>query len=137
MTQPGSVEQSRRWPRHRIDVRLKVSVEGTSSSSSAFGRGNNLSHGGMGDYIPSAIPVGSMVLLEVSFLYSPIEVKVKAVVRNCEGFRYGLEFIDVSTEARRIIEKIRDAGSDWRLAEQEIRLALDAASTGRSTDRTA
>jgi hypothetical protein len=38
--------------------------------------------------------------------------------------------------ARRIIEKIRDAGSDWRLAEQEIRLALDAASTGRSADCT-
>jgi hypothetical protein len=38
--------------------------------------------------------------------------------------------------ARRIVEKIRDAGSDWRLAEQEIRLALDAASTGRSADRT-
>jgi hypothetical protein len=105
MTQPGSVEQLRRWPRHRIDVRLKVSVEGTSSSGSAFGRGNNLSQGGMGAYIPSAIPVGSMVLLEVSFLYSPIEVKVRAVVRNCEGFRYGLEFVEVSTEARRIIEK--------------------------------
>ena len=105
MTQPGSVEQLRRWPRHRIDVRLKVSVEGAGSGTSAFGRGNNLSQGGMGAYIPSAIPVGSMVLLEVSFLYSPIEVKVRAVVRNCEGFRYGLEFVEVSTEARRIIEK--------------------------------
>lgn len=105
MTQPGSVEQLRRWPRHRIDVRLKVSVQGAGSIGSAFGRGNNLSHGGMGAYIPSAIPVGSMVLLEVSFPYSPLEVKVKAMVRNCEGFRYGLEFVDVSTEARRIIEK--------------------------------
>jgi len=105
MIQPGSVEQPRRWPRYRIDVRLKVFVEEAGSNGFAFGRGNNLSHGGMGAYIPSAIPVGSRVLLEVSFLYSPIEVKLKAVVRNCEGFRYGLEFVDVSTEARRIIEK--------------------------------
>jgi len=80
-------------------------VEGTGSGGLAFGRGNNLSHDGMGAYIPSAIPVGTRVLLEVSFLYSPIEVKVKAVVRNCEGFRYGLEFVDVSAEARRIIDK--------------------------------
>ena len=86
-------------------MRLKISVEGMGSSGSAFGRGNNLSHGGMGAYIPSAIPVGSRVLLEVSFPYSPVEVKVKAVVRSCEGFRYGLEFVDVSAEARRIIEK--------------------------------
>jgi c-di-GMP-binding flagellar brake protein YcgR len=105
MTQPGAVDQLRRWPRHRIDVRLKVSVEGAGSGGSAFGRGNNLSHGGMGAYIPSAIPLGSTVLLEVSFPYSPIEVRVRAVVRNCEGFRYGLEFLDISAEARRVIEK--------------------------------
>jgi hypothetical protein len=84
---------------------LKVSVEGAGHGGAAFGRGNNLSQGGMGAYIPSAIPLGSMVLLEVSFPYSPIEVKVRAVVRNCEGFRYGLEFVNVSAEARRIIEK--------------------------------
>jgi hypothetical protein len=37
--------------------------------------------------------------------------------------------------ARRIVEKVREAEGDWRLAEQEIALALDAASTRRPSDR--
>jgi hypothetical protein len=38
--------------------------------------------------------------------------------------------------ARRIVEKVRESENDWRLAEQEIRLALDAASTRHPADRT-
>lgn len=105
MTQPGSGVHLRRWPRYKIDVRLKVSVAESKNSNTAFGRGNNLSHGGMGAYIPCAIPVGAKVLLEVSFPYSVAEVKVTAVVRSCEGFRYGLEFVDMPGDARALIEK--------------------------------
>src|SRR5260370_40253000 len=39
MTQPDSVERLRRWPRHRIDIRLKITVAEDGNSSSAFGRG--------------------------------------------------------------------------------------------------
>jgi len=105
MNQSGSAEQSRRWPRHRIDVRLRIAFIQGGNSQSAFGRGNNLSHGGMGAYIPCSIPVGATVFLDVSFPYSPVEVTVKAVVRNCEGFRYGLEFEDLGDHVRSVIEK--------------------------------
>jgi hypothetical protein len=96
----------RRWSRHKIDVRLKVSAalkDGTTNS--VFGRANSLSHGGLGAYIPSSIPVGSTVDLELTFPHSSKEVKLKAVVRSCEGFRYGLEFIDVPMEIQRTIAK--------------------------------
>jgi c-di-GMP-binding flagellar brake protein YcgR len=105
MTQPGAGANLRRWDRYRIDVRLKVFIAGRGENSTAFGRGNNLSYGGMGAYIPCAIPLGSKVLLEVSFPYSTVEVKVTAVIRSCEGFRYGLEFVDVPPETRAVIEK--------------------------------
>lgn len=95
----------RRWTRYKIDVRLKVTIPDAASERTAFGRANNLSYGGMGAYIPCAIPLGIQVLLEVSFPYSASEVKVKAVVRSCEGFRYGLEFLDVPANVRAIIEK--------------------------------
>jgi hypothetical protein len=108
MTQPGS-EHLRRWPRHKVDVRLRISVADGGNTGSAFGRGNALSHGGMDAYIPCSIPVGATVLLEVSFPNSPAEVKVKAVVRNCEGFRYGLEFVEVPADVRTIIAKNCDA----------------------------
>jgi hypothetical protein len=99
-------ESSRRWNRHKIDVRLKVSAatkDGTTNS--VFGRGNSLSHGGLGAYIPSSIPVGSTVDLELTFPHSSQEVKLKAVVRSCEGFRYGLEFLEVPDDIQRTIVK--------------------------------
>lgn len=105
MTQPESGVHSRRWPRYKIDVRLKVSITGGGDDSVAFGRGNSLSHGGMGAYIPCAIPVGAKIFLEVSFPYSQAEARVAAVVRSCEGFRYGLEFVDVPAEIHAVIEK--------------------------------
>jgi hypothetical protein len=105
MTQPGAGAQLRRWDRYRIDVRLKVFFAAHGEKSTAFGRGNNLSQGGMGAYIPCAIPLGAQVVLEVSFPYSAAEARLTAVVRTCEGFRYGLEFVDVPAEIRALIEK--------------------------------
>src|SRR5215470_4835178 len=104
MTHAWRNENSRRWPRHRIDVRLKVTFNDGGNKKTAFGRANNLSQGGLGAYIPCAIAVGTNVDLDVSFPYSPVELNVKAIVRSCEGFRYGLEFVDVPEHVRAIIE---------------------------------
>ncbi len=65
----------------------------------------------MGAYIPAAIPIGATVSIEVTFPYSSAEMKLRAIVRNCEGFRYGLEFIDLQEEARRIIVKNCDSST--------------------------
>jgi len=104
----------RRWSRHKIDVRLKVSAAMKDGSiSSVFGRGNSLSHGGLGAYIPSSIPVGATIDLELTFPHSSNEVKLKAVVRSCEGFRYGLEFIEVPDDIQRtIVKNCGDSNSD-------------------------
>src|SRR5438045_9067709 len=95
----------RRWSRHKIDVRLKVSFPNEGKNNSAFGRANSLSRGGIGAYIPCAIPVGTTVSLELTFPYSSIEAKLDAVVRSCEGFRYGLEFTRVSGQVQEMIVK--------------------------------
>jgi len=68
-----------------------------------FGRANTLSQGGIGAYIPHSLAIGTSLLLELTFPYSSAEVKIKAVVRSCEGFRYGLEFMDLRDELRTII----------------------------------
>ena len=86
-------------------MRLKVSVTGHQSEGPVFGRANNLSRGGLGAYIPYSIAVGSSVLLEMSFPHAAEDVKVNAIVRTCEGFRYGLEFLQMPYEVRSIIEK--------------------------------
>lgn len=110
--QSAPSEQPRRWPRHKIDVRLKVSWVEAGSRTSTFGRGQILSHGGLGAYIPTNIPVGGKVMLEVNFPSAFEDVKVQAVVRSCQGFRYGLEFVDVPPEVSSVIQKNCDAASE-------------------------
>ena len=110
MPQVESGPDARRWTRHKIDVRLKVSFLNDGKSSSAFGRANSLSRGGLGAYIPCSIPVGATVNLELTFPYTSTAARLDAVVRSCEGFRYGLEFVQVSDQAREmIVENCRGA----------------------------
>ncbi|HET9791447.1 MAG TPA: PilZ domain-containing protein, partial [Candidatus Angelobacter sp.] len=92
------------WSRHKIDVRLKATFQQDGKVTTTFGRANALGKGGMGAYIPFTLAIGTTLLLELTFPYSSAEVKLSAVVRNCEGFRYGLEFLDLRDELRRIIE---------------------------------
>jgi PilZ domain len=110
MSQVEQGPAARRWTRHKIDVRLKVSFRNdeeltSEEPTSAFGRANSLSHGGIGAYIPCTIPVGTTVSLELTFPYSSIEARLNAVVRTCEGFRYGLEFTRVSDAVKEMIVK--------------------------------
>jgi hypothetical protein len=107
MSQPGP--ESRRWTRHNIDVRLKVSLETGGNNDPAFGRGSTLSEGGMGAYIPCALEIGSTLEVEMSFPYTSNEVTLKAVVKTCEGFRYGLEFVNVPEHVRAQIMKNCDS----------------------------
>ena len=96
---------ARRWSRHKIDVRLKVSFPTGGNNNSAFGRANSLSRGGIGAYIPCTIPVGTTVSLELTFPYSTKEARLEAVIRTCDGFRYGLEFMRLSDEVQEMIVK--------------------------------
>lgn len=105
MAEQDSGEALRRWARYKIDVRLKVSFVNEGKPTSAFGRANSLSRGGIGAYIPVSIPVGATVGLEMTFPYSSTEAKLEAVVRTCEGFRYGLEFTRVPDEVQAMLVK--------------------------------
>ena len=115
MSAPDSAGEIRRWNRHKIDIRLKVTGKVESGATeSIFGRGNSMSQGGLGAYIPASINVGTAVDLELTFPYSSNEVKLKAIVRSNEGFRYNLEFIDLSPDLKQIIMescKSAEAGS--------------------------
>jgi PilZ domain len=91
-------------------MRLKVVLE-NSKRASVFGRSSSLSQGGMGAYIPCEIPLGAAVLLELTFPCSLKEVRITAVVRSVEGFRYGLEFEHVSEDVRSMIVKSCEGSS--------------------------
>ena len=66
---------------------------------------DEISRGGMGAYIPCSIPVGTKVNLEMTFPYSSLETRLEAIIRSCEGFRYGLEFTRVPGEIQDVLVK--------------------------------
>jgi c-di-GMP-binding flagellar brake protein YcgR len=92
-------------------MRLKVLLLETTNRTAVFGRSNSLSQGGMGAYIPSEIPLGAAVVLELTFPCSAKEVRITAAVRSVEGFRYGLEFAHVSEDVRAMIVKSCEGSS--------------------------
>jgi len=95
----------RRWIRYKIDVRLKVSFSEEGKPVNAFGRANSLSRGGLGAYIPCSMNVGTKVALELTLPYASTEANLEAVVRSCEGFRYGMEFTRVPAEIQTLLAK--------------------------------
>jgi hypothetical protein len=113
---PGTavlVEQQqgvRRWERFTVDVRMKASFKRNGMPITVFGRGSDVSQGGMAAYIPSELQVGTSVDLELSLPYVSGEqpVRIIATVRNRNGFRYGLEYIALSdADKARLLKSLR------------------------------
>ena len=105
ISQQQAGQSIRRWTRYKIDVRLKITFFDQGKQASAFGRANSLSRGGLGAYIPCSIPVGTTVALELRFPYSPAEARLEAIIRSCQGFRYGMEFTRVPAEVQSMLAK--------------------------------
>jgi hypothetical protein len=85
-----SSPSKRRWPRHPIDLPVRVLIADESSTITVSGRGTELSEGGMGLYAGILLKPGD--LLEVEF-GTPCRFRIMAVVRQRSGYCFGLEFV--------------------------------------------
>lgn len=90
----------RRWGRYKIDVRVKIVTRRNGVGTATYGRGTDISEGGMSAYISMEIGVGKSVEMELTLPYSRQPMKVNAVVRNRRGFCYGLEFANLAAPER-------------------------------------
>src|SRR3954468_14788634 len=102
---PGTAvaySQVRRWKRFQVDLRLKITCNRTGDKLMVFGQGSDVSEGGMAGYIPAELNNGDVVDLELMLPYSASKepIKVKATVRNRNGFRYGLEYLPMTDAVR-------------------------------------
>ncbi len=93
----------RRWKRYAIDVRLKVTSSRGGVRTIVYGRGSDVSEGGMSAYIALELNVGSSIEMEVTLPYAQQPLKVKARVRSRDGLRYGLEFLSLGPPEREVI----------------------------------
>ncbi len=90
-------EELRRNPRFRVDLRLKVITGLTTNGRAIFGRGSDISEGGMRVFVPADLAIGETVILELTLPYSDQKVTIRGVLRNRLGFSYGLEYASSTT----------------------------------------
>jgi hypothetical protein len=88
-----TAKRTRRWPRYRLDVPLRVIVHGPGKTTVIVGRGNELNEGGMALTAGVELKLGDQAEIEFTPPYMGSPIRVRGVVRNRKGYRYGMEFL--------------------------------------------
>jgi PilZ domain len=99
---------TRRWPRHRLDVPLRVIIHTPDKTVIRDGRGCELGEGGMSFAAGVELKKGDQVEIEFTPAYSGRPIRVRAVARNGNGYSYGAEFVASSDQERQEIISLRE-----------------------------
>src|ERR1700720_3998317 len=89
--------QTRRWPRYRVDVPVRVIVCHARRASIFDARGTALSQGGMALFAGTELNPGDQVAVEFTPPFSAPPIRVDARVCNRTGYTYGVEFLTDSS----------------------------------------
>ena len=90
----------RKWKRAKVDVRVKLWLDPAGEGSAMVVRSYEMGQGGMSVYAPEQIEVGVSVVVSFALPSSGKQLRFPGIVRNKRGFRYGLEFVDLSDTQR-------------------------------------
>ncbi|MCU1283884.1 MAG: type pilus assembly PilZ [Acidobacteriales bacterium] len=98
---------TRRWERFKIEVRFKAVLTKLGKATVLYGQGTDVSEGGMAAYIPTELSIGDSVELELAlpYLTGQQPLRINACVRNRNGFRYGLEYMNLKFSDREMLLK--------------------------------
>jgi c-di-GMP-binding flagellar brake protein YcgR len=102
--QPERTINSRRFPRYELETELRVVILGPEHHEKR-GRSLNINEGGMGGIFVAGWDIGTSVALQFSVPIATTPIKVKGVVRNQTGYRYGFEFTELTPEERETITR--------------------------------
>ncbi len=99
--EPEQGPESRRFRRYRVDIRLRMITGPVNNNRTVFARGSNISEGGLRAFVPADLVLGDMVTLELILPYSEKKILVRGMLRNREGFSYGVEYAASTTQDER------------------------------------
>jgi len=110
---------SRRWPRYKVNVPIRVIIQSAMKATIIDGRGTSLSEGGMAMFAGAELKPGDQVAVEFTPPYSAPPIRVEAKVCNREGYNYGVEFLtDNNTQKQDAAQLRRHLSSLAGLAEE-------------------
>jgi PilZ domain len=104
----GKFTFTRRFPRYAIDIRLQVKMFQDGEFRSCWGRSTEMGQDGIGATLTGSLENGEIVTLEIPLPLTPYPIKVRAIVRYCQGLRYGFEFLTLNTAQRDTIRRVCD-----------------------------
>jgi len=100
-TNPGAGR--RRSRRFRVNFPIKLFALVQQRRCVLQGRSHDLSDAGMAIYIPAELQVGQMVQIEFLLPESSQRLGVTALVRDCSGFRCGVEFLSLTPTEQKVL----------------------------------
>ncbi len=95
---------SRRFERYELETELRAAIPGVEHREMR-GRSLNINEGGIAGIFVAGWDVGTSVALQFSVPIATTPVRVKGVVRNRTGYRYGFEFSGLSADERETITR--------------------------------
>lgn len=99
---PPRYDTVRRYCRFSTNISVRL-FQGAKHTA---GRVQDIGAGGMAIYVPLELAVGTLVNLSFQLPYSRMVLGVRAIVRNSNGFRYGVEFVDLTPDEVEEIKRI-------------------------------
>src|SRR5271166_1270075 len=97
---------ARRFPRFTLDVRLQVRMFQDGEFRTCWGRSTELGQDGIGATLTGSLESGEIVTLEIPLPLTPYPIKVRAIVRYCQGLRYGFEFLTMNESQRDTVKRV-------------------------------
>jgi hypothetical protein len=83
----------RRWPRYRIDVPVRLIAQRPTKVVIVQGRDRELGSGGMAVFAGIELCIDEQVAIEFTPPYGGQPIRIRAFIRNRNGYKYGVEFI--------------------------------------------
>lgn len=97
---PQQRSEARRYPRIKSDIRVRALAPPDKPALESFGRGFDISEGGMAIYVPMTLAPQQEILVVFEVPLSRQKVGIRASVRYVNDNRYGLEFQRLREEDR-------------------------------------
>jgi c-di-GMP-binding flagellar brake protein YcgR len=94
----------RRYPRYEIETELSATILGVERRE-MHGRSLNINEGGIAGVFATGWDVGTPVNLQFSVPVATTTVRVRGVVRNRAGYRYGFEFVELTPQQQETISR--------------------------------
>jgi hypothetical protein len=95
----------RRSQRFKVNFAIKLFTVVQHRRLMLQGRSHDLSEDGMAIYIPAELATGQTVQIEFVVPDSQQRLGISAIVRDCEGFRCGVQFDQLSTTEHKALEQ--------------------------------